>query len=111
MLGDKMSRPYVFCRQTECASQAVIVLAPRRNVAVKQLLERGAGPRTRMNAICNRLDRHFREHLPRSFAMLLRYAIHIGAQAQRKLRHVERGAASRGFLNARVILLRLKNAL
>src|SRR5205807_1768195 len=46
VFGDQMSRPHFLRRQTQCAPQTVIVLAPRGDVTVKELLKRRRSPRT-----------------------------------------------------------------
>src|SRR5260370_34096882 len=48
VLGDQMSRPDFLRRQAQRAPQTVIVLAPRGNVAVKELLKRRRSPRPGM---------------------------------------------------------------
>src|SRR5882762_3803567 len=100
MLGDEMRRPDVFRGQAQRTTQAVVVFPPRRNVAVKKLLERGRSPRADVNTIGNRFNGNLREHLARSLSMHFRDAINIRAEAQRKLRHVEGGAASRRLLDS-----------
>src|SRR5215467_4626542 len=109
--SDKMCRPDIFRRQAQCAAQTKIVLAPGRNITVKELLERGASPCSRMNTIRDGMDRHFGKHLARSLAMLLGYSIDVGAQIQCQLRHVHRSPAARRVQQARNILLRLQDSL
>src|SRR5260370_24241670 len=96
-----MRGPDFLRRQAQRAPQTVIVLAPRWNVAVKELLKRRRSPSAGVNTIGDGLDRYFRKHLARSLAVLLGHAIDVGAQAQRQLRHVDGGAAARGFLQPR----------
>src|SRR5205823_14137235 len=42
VFSDEVRRPHIFRGQAQRASQTEIVFAPRRNVAVKELLARGA---------------------------------------------------------------------
>src|SRR5215467_12868385 len=104
-----MRRPDVLRGQAKGAAQTEIVLAPGGNVAVKELLKRRASPRTGMNTVGDGMDWHSGEHLARSFSVLFGDAVHVRAQAQRKLRHVHRSALARGFLQAGNVLLRLQN--
>src|SRR5260370_42386179 len=107
VLGDQMRGPDFLRRQAQRAPQTVVVLAPRWNVAVKELLKRRRSPRAGVNTVGDGLDRYFRKHLARSFAVLFGDAVDVSAQAQRELRHVDGGAAARGFLQARKLLFRL----
>src|SRR6266568_6021880 len=104
---DQVRRPHFFRWEAERAAKAVIIRAPGRNVAVEELLKRWTSPRARVNTVGYRLDRHFRKHQARSFAVLLGDAVDIGAETQRELRHVEGCAAARRLLKSRKILLGL----
>ncbi len=79
VFGDQMRRPDLLCRQTQRAPQAVVVLAPGRNITVEELLEWCRSPGPGVNTVGDGLDRCSGEHLPRSFAVLLRDAVHVGA--------------------------------
>src|SRR5213075_1865955 len=111
VFGDKMRCPNILGGQAESASQTEIVLTPGWNVAVEELLERRACPGTGVNAIGDGFDRHFREHLTRSFAVLLCHSVDVSAQAQRKLGHVHGSSLARRFLQTGNILLRLQDSL
>src|SRR5712692_8634164 len=85
VLGNQMSRPDFLRRQAQRTPQTVVVLTPRRNIAVKELLKRRRSPCPGVHAVGDGLDRGTRKHLARSFPVLLGNAVDIGAQAQRQL--------------------------
>src|SRR5262249_49056615 len=94
----------------QSASQTVVVFAPGRNIAVKELPKRQASPRTCMYTIRDRLDRHFGKHLPRSFTVLFSDSIDVSTHAQRELHHVHGSALACSLLQSKYILVRLQNS-
>src|SRR5260370_38513962 len=79
VFGNQMRGPDFLRRQAQRAPQTVVVLAPRWNVAVEELLKRRRSPRTGVHAVGYGLDRYFRKHLARSFAAPPGPAIGVGA--------------------------------
>ena len=107
----KVRGPNVFRGKPQGTSQTVVVFTPVGNEAVEKVLKSKRSPRPGVNAVSNGFDRHFREHLPRSFAVLPGHAVNISAQIQSQVSHVDAGAQARRFLQIRIILLGAQDAL
>jgi hypothetical protein len=88
VLGDQMGGPDFFWRKAQRATEAVVVFAPRGNVAIENFSERGRGPGAGVNTIGNCFDGYAGKHLARGLAVLLGDAVDIFAETQREIRHV-----------------------
>jgi hypothetical protein len=111
VFGDEMGRPDFLGRQSERAAKAVVVFAPLRDLAVKELLKRRRSPSSRVHAVGDGLDRNFGKHLAGGDAVLFGDAVDVGAETKRQVRHVEMCAAGGSFLQIRIVLLGLQRAL
>jgi hypothetical protein len=93
-LSGKVGVPHLLVGDTEGIAQAEIVLAPSGNVPIKQGLKGRRGPRRRMHAIGDRIDRIVCEHVSGHFPMLFRDTVDVVAEIERQVGHVEDALAT-----------------
>src|SRR5208282_108644 len=99
--------PDFFRGKSERATEAVVVFAPLRDLAVEELLERGRRPSSSVNAVGDGFNGNFRKHLARSDAVLFRDAVDVGAEAEREVSHIQMRALGCGFLQIGIVRLGL----
>ncbi len=84
-------RLYLLKRQVNGVAQVEVVVSPLGEMPIEELLEGWRGPRRRMHAIRDGVDRVLREHAFGNLIMAHGHAIDVAGAVEGQERHVEAG--------------------